>query len=568
MPEITFSPKNAVLPEVTVLKEEAGLFLYRLSFSADAPVCGLEFFVHLPMKGIASAFHATSVRDPYVYQWFSSACQKSSFYEGAPFYTVCDKDRVLAAVALSDAENDLSIRFSVDDFDEEEQVSFVIRLLTGDKAAASYSVDLRVDTRPLLLSESMKELAEWWETYYPVRAAIPAAAEEPLYSTWYNFHQHPNRDGLVPELTLARELGFGSVILDDGWQFDGRGTGDYSRCGDWAFSAEKFPNGTDELLEIGLPLAVWFCVPFVGWETRAYQRFKDKLLYEYDRNRCAILDVRYAEAREFIIDNLLNFVKRYGVQGLKLDFIDSFKMMPESPAANEEMDVPDLSRAVVRLLTDLSERLETVCPGALIEFRQNYIGPAITRFCNMLRVGDCAFDSNVNRRRLTDLRLLNYPLAVHSDMLYWAHDESVENIARQLLSVMFAVPQLSVKLTEQSEEGLGAVRTFLSYWKANKATLLHGDFFPHRQDMDYPMIEASSSEKRICVLYTERPVAVSGRTDLFNATESERLILDAADAFSVRVFDAVGRRVDAPEEIAKGLTAVAVPIGGRIEIEG
>lgn len=566
MPEFRFSQINKIVPEVALLSEEAGLYTYRLSWEAAEPVKDLEFSVLLPMKGVASTFYATTERDRYVHQWFAQAARtESNFYSGAPFCTVCDGDWVLQSIALSDAVNDTSIRFSVNDFDEEEKVAFVVGLLTGDQAKASYSVDIRVDTRALTLPESMKTLSAWWEGYYSVREQIPAVAEEPLYSTWYNFHQHPNRDTLVPELTLARELGFGSVILDDGWQFDGRGTGDYSCCGDWAFSAEKFPNGTKELLEIGLPLSVWFCVPFVGWKTVAYRRFKDKLLYEDARNRCGILDVRYACAREFIIGNLLDFVKRYGVQGLKLDFIDSFKIMPETPAPGAEMDVPDLSQAVIRLLCDLSDRLNLVCPGAMIEFRQNYIGPAITRFCNMLRVGDCAFDSHVNRRRLTDLRLLNYPLAVHSDMLYWAHDESVENCARQLLSVMFSVPQISVLLTEQSEAQLAAIRTFIGYWKANRDILLHGELFPHRQDMDYPLIEAAGRDKRICVLYTERPVTVSGPTDLFNATENTRMILDLADDVTVTVINACGR-ASAPRILPAGLAAIEVPIGGRAEI--
>lgn len=567
MPEFRFSPNNTITPEVTLLSEETGCFVYRLSWEAAEPVRNLEFSVLLPMKGVASTFYATAERDRYVHQWFAARCAtESNFYNGAPFCTVCDGDRVLESIALSDAVNDTAIRFSVNDFDEEEQVAFIVQLLTGDQAKASYSVDIRVDTRALMLPESMQELSAWWEGYYPVRAEIPAVAEEPLYSTWYNFHQHPNRDALVPELTLAKELGFGSVILDDGWQFDGRGTGDYSCCGDWAFSAEKFPNGTKELLEIGLPLSVWFCVPFVGWETKAYQRFKDKLLYEDERNRCGILDVRYGCAREFIINNLLDFVKRYGVQGLKLDFIDSFKIMPETPAANGEMDVPDLSQAVIRLLSDLGDRLTAVCPGAMIEFRQNYIGPAITRFCNMLRVGDCAFDSHVNRRRLTDLRLLDYPLAVHSDMLYWAHDESVENCARQLLSVLFSVPQISVLLTEQSEAQIAAIRTFIAYWKANREILLRGGLFPHRQDMDYPMIEASGEGKRICVLYTERPVTVSGPTDLFNATENTRMILDMAIDATVSVIDACGAYVSVSEPLTAGLNAIEVPIGGRAEL--
>ena len=56
-----------------------------------------------------------------------------------------------------------------------------------------------------------------------------------------------------------------TVIIDDGWQYDGNGTGDYFDCGPWEVSREKFANFKEfvnKVHELDMKVAVWFPVPF------------------------------------------------------------------------------------------------------------------------------------------------------------------------------------------------------------------------------------------------------------------------------------------------------------------
>ena len=53
----------------------------------------------------------------------------------------------------------------------------------------------------------------------------------------------------------------------------------------------------------------------------------------------------------------------------------------------------------------------------MIEFRQSYIGPAIRKYGNIFRAGDCPADILSNRIHTIDLRLTSGSTAVHSDML-------------------------------------------------------------------------------------------------------------------------------------------------------
>ena len=183
----------------------------------------------------------------------------------------------------------------------------------------------------------------------------------------------------------------------------------------------------------------------------------------------------------------------------------------------------------------------------------------MNRFGNMLRVADCAYDARVNRIGTVDLRLLRYPVAVHSDMLFWAPSESVALCAKQLLNILFSVPQISVLLTESTEEQKSLVKAFLDYWTENRGILLHGAFMPLRPEANYPVIIAEGPEKRIAVLHGERYFRVDDMPcDVFADCGGDDLILENAsgrtrnadlyDRFGT-VF--LGRRELAPHALVK-----------------
>ena len=116
------------------------------------------------------------------------------------------------------------------------------------------------------------------------------------------------------------------------------------------------------------------------------------------------------------------------------------------------------------LLQEIRQALTSRKSDFMIEFRQFYVGPAIVRDCNMLRVLDCPFDYITNRVGIVDLRLLNYDLAVHADMLIWAKDEKLETSAKMLLNILFGVPQISVLLQNSSDEQKKLISAYVHYW--------------------------------------------------------------------------------------------------------
>lgn len=560
--------------KISPISEKDGVYVYKADFVfANGLKSGtIGVTVRFPMKNILQVYSPVSYfkRNRMVWQWFNPSSVISSFASGMPSLSaVREGKNNYVTVAASDADHKCTVEFFADDFFGNDEVAFRFWLFQNEEKRNSYSVFIRIDERDILLSQTLKEQTAWFGEFYPQPKDYPEASEYPLYSTWYNYHQNPSSSEILEELKIARDIGFKSVILDDGWQMDGPGNSIYDECGDWGFSKEKFPDPTgfvESVHALGMKIALWYPVPFVGFKTKDFQRFKDKILYSesYD---AGVLDVRYKEVRDYIINNVKKLMG-YGFDGMKLDFIDSFTLKKTSAPFNPEtMDFEDVTVATVRLISDLHDAIKEINSEAMIELRQDDVGPSIARFGNMLRVGDCAFDSITNRIGIADMRMLGYNLAVHSDMLYWTKTETDENVSKQLLNIMYGVPQISVLLKKTAASHLRLIKNFIEYWEENKTILLHGEFFAEGEECTYSILSAKGKSKDIVTLYLKNHYEYYGkRTDLFNGTNEDRIYVDTGELpVKAKVFDCRGEMLY--EKDFSGVIAISVPSGGRIEIK-
>jgi alpha-galactosidase len=71
--------------------------------------------------------------------------------------------------------------------------------------------------------------------------------------------------------------------------------------------------------------------------------------------------------------------------------------MGKSLEFDERRDYHSLEDAVDALMAETADTLRGINPEVLIEFRQRYVGPAIRKYGNMLRVKDCPNDAIRNR---------------------------------------------------------------------------------------------------------------------------------------------------------------------------
>lgn len=569
------SQNEGALISVTPVFEQDGVAYYHVNmdFPRNAVPSKVTVAWREPMVGLLHVGYPCCTGHFLMHQSWCATENRSRFCFGAPMlYTIGPDDKNAATVAVSDPFTPLTIYYYVGDFPLMDVVRYEIVFFDGmTNPMSHYEADIRIDSRDIPYYESVGDVYPWWASLGYEIPEPPAAAEDALYSSWYSYLQMPDQEKLLADLRIASDLGFRTVILDDGWQFEGEPRdGAYNACGDWLVAKDKFPDFkffVDEIHRLGMKLLVWFNVPFIGIESKAYETFRGK--YLSDDGQWGVLDPRYPEARDYIVNTYKRFIRDYEIDGFKLDFIDSFAPGNLTAPFGEGMDTETIDDAVKKLLDEIVFELGEMKEDLLYEYRQNYIGPAINRYGNMLRVGDCAYDALINRLVMIDLRLLHYPVAVHSDMLYWAKEESVELCAKQLLNILFAVPQISVVLAESTEEQKALLRHYLAYWTENREILLHGDFKPFHPEANFPVVTAENEEKEITVLYEDLPFTYHGKAaDVFQNTDKAGLVFEnpTTDRLSYEIYDCFGKLLEKSEIHGKAFLRLPVPKAGMLRL--
>ena len=434
-----------------------------------------------------------------------------------------------------------------------------------------YSAVIRLDMRNIEYYDSIYDVSDWWENECGYTAAfVPEAAREPMDSLWYSFHQRLDKDKILKECRLSNQLGMKTVIIDDGWQTDDNSRG-YAYCGDWNVTENKMGNMAElvkDIHNIGMKVILWYSVPFVGIYSEKYNEFNNMLLDKSgDEETFFALDPRYKKVREYLCGIYENAVREWKLDGLKLDFIDSFVLKGKSLEPDEKRDYQSLEDGIHALMGEIRNRLLKINPDIMIEFRQSYIGPSIRKYGNMLRVGDCPCDILKNRFNIVNMRYTSGKTAVHSDMIMWHNDDTVENAALQFASILYSVPQISMLIEKLSEDHIKMLKYYIDFWHEWKETLLDGKLTATNPECEYSLVCSTLNDKAVYTAYSDCAIPVKTKeTVAVNATAYETLIIKNAKECEYTVVDCMG------EEVSKGticadLAEIAVPVAGMIFIK-
>lgn len=506
--------------------------------------------------------------------WFPGAESMTSI--SAPvicFYNQNGENKY--TIALSEIKQKVVMKYGVHEEDGTMLCKTEIRLPKG-LYPQEYHLKIWETVRVEPYWESISRVSRWWEEDHDLDILkVPDAARQPLYSFWYSKHQQVDAKNIEKESMLASQMGFPTIIVDDGWQTDDSNRG-YAFCGDWEPSENKFsdfPSHVKKVQSMGIRYLMWFSVPFLGKNTRAWDKFHNKLLCYDEVQQAGVLDLRYPEVREYLKDIYVKAVKEWRIDGLKLDFIDEFYLRPESPAFSEGMDFADVQEALAVFLTEVIRELKAIRPDILIEFRQRYIGPQIRKYGNLLRVTDCPGSGISNRVGTIDLRLLSGETAVHSDMLMWHREEKPEDAALQIISCIFSTVQISVELENITE----SIKEMLTFWmkfmRSHVDLLQKAQIQPQEPENLYPQVRVEEEHTRIQVHYSRGRILdlreAPENVYYIHGTKEEEICLrlPQEDAFTYKVMNCKGKMIGQGQWTREKWDNLLVPTGGMIEIK-
>src|SRR5918994_6480119 len=184
----------------------------------DAPV-GTTVTVtwHVPLNGAVGYWTSrVGVTKSLHTDW--SAPTTASLTAEVPAGLLFDaQSRCAHAFAVSETLTEVAFRLAVSE--EDNRINADVTFAVGSQPCR-----VRLYPAGFPYEEVLADIAAWWSERDPRDGAgslsshLPAAATEPVYSTWYSMHQQLKQQELDAELWLAADLGMRSVIVDDGWQ--------------------------------------------------------------------------------------------------------------------------------------------------------------------------------------------------------------------------------------------------------------------------------------------------------------------------------------------------------------
>ena len=598
-------PEEGVEEIVLSLETEDGA-------SHAPPRCSLA--LHAPIGAAVACWTPQHVHFEMPLPW-TQARVGANAARDLPLYANVGPDGAARLVlAVSECVRRVAIRGVVDEFrsDEELEIAFFTE---PEDALSRWSARIRLDTRVRPFALALSEASRWLDAFVSTPSTSstlpftlstsnpgepPEAARRPWYSTWYSYHQNVSAEAVVAEARAARRLGMRGLLLDAGWMKSRPGIpGGWmaeARFGDWTPDPRKFPDMRAVSRAVraeGLAFGLWFALPFVSRHASAWRKWHDKMLWirRGGTSEWGILDPRFPEVRAHLASLFGRVTRDWELDGLKLDFIDSFELRTSAPAnapgaliapnlpQEEAMrsdgrtagpeggrDFVSVPRAVVALMADVSAAIRAAKPDALVEFRQGYVGPAIRPFGNMMRASDCPSCIATNRIKTVDLRLTSGSTPVHGDMLEWDLGASAEDAALQLLATLFAVPQISVRIADLPPRHRAMLRFWLRFWNAHRATLLDAPFRPVHPQAGYPVVAAAGEKETITAVYQSGAVA-----DAFQDGAKTGFIVNATAAAglavrfpsrprSLELFDCTGRKVDCDPRLPPRGSILDVPV--------
>ncbi len=563
--------KNA---SIKLTENKIGDILYlTVDISLNSPEIPLPFF----LKWSFSAVDCHSTWNPSLQSIHTLAVDwskqtlKSRLASWMPVQSIIsNQGKNKLCIAVSDVDTPISIKTGI--CEEDATLDCEIEFFTIPTSPTDhYRATVRLDMRNIPFYDSIYDTAEWWEKDCSYKAAyVPESAKMPMDSLWYSFHQMLDKDEILKECKASKEIGLETVIIDDGWQTDDNNRG-YAYCGDWQIAHGKMGDMAElveEIHNIGMKVILWYSVPFMGIYAENFKEFEGMFLYDSGDDKTFFgLDPRYKKVREYLAGIYEKAVREWKLDGLKLDFIDSFILKGKALEYDERRDFQSLEDAIHALMSQVKASLTAINPEIMIEFRHSYVGPSIRKYGNMLRVGDCPCDTLRNRLGIINLRMTSGKTAVHSDMLMWNTLDTPENAALQLAAVLFGVPQISVRVDKLPREHLKMLKFYISFWKEWREVLLDGKLTAKNPEANYSTATSTLGDKAVTVSFTNPLAEIdSHKAAVVNASMHKSLVIRNAADKSYKVADCMGNIIS-EGKISSHLEEISVPTAGIIFIE-
>ncbi|MGG5333502.1 alpha-galactosidase [Enterococcus sp. AZ163] len=192
-----------------------------------------------------------------------------------------------------------------------------------------------------------------------------------LINSWEMTYYDVNETLIKQLIDAADELGFETVVLDDGW-YSQRNSSKTS-LGDWVIDQEKFPKGIQPLVAYAkkknIGFGLWFEPEMISPETTLIQQHPEWVMrssnYQPLLGRSQyVLDLTNREVQRFIIDTVSQAIDTFDVSYIKWDMN---RHMTDPFSQLQSFEASEYSHRYILGLYRIMNELTTTYPNVLFE---------------------------------------------------------------------------------------------------------------------------------------------------------------------------------------------------------
>ncbi|MBA4410232.1 MAG: hypothetical protein Q8S54_18550 [Bacteroidota bacterium] len=546
--------------EATVEIEDFGLQKYILkiylhsAFAAIPPSFNLE--VKFPLEKINQIWNSKtwSNKSFFTLPSYDRAAAEFSIISGL---TINDQNQI--TLTCKDAYKAKFVSSNIRE--ENDSIVFYLGFFEDNPPLSNlqdYQAEVLVDFSNVHFSKAIFDASSWFLTdEFKLGVASVDTTNVPVFSTWYPMHRNIPLENITRELDSLRTFNFKSVLVDDGWQSLVKMKIDTS----YQYENNSFKTMNlfkQKCIEMGLPLYLWYSIPFMGGNPVILKKFEGKYIRYRAPRQMSVLDPRYPEVRKHLVSTYANFLTEWQFDGYWFDFLKEF--YPKEGALIEQdkgRDFVNIQLAVDTLYADMEARLKTIKPNIFMGQKFMDVGPNLVSYQSLLTGFVGVENTQVVREKMVNNRLLYGKFTPFMEVVAINPREKPEDIARKLQSVLFGNPYLSFFVTTLPQESKQTIRFWLDYWKRNHKVLFEGNFEPMQVSRFYPVIRVDNDHKTIYMLYGDYsislPVVLNSTFDVINSKVSESvqfLLAKPGLQYNYEIFNCKG--VSTEKGIMKG----------------
>lgn len=323
---------------------------------------------------------------------------------------------------------------------------------------------------------TMREFSEYQRELFSLKDITVKDTMYPLWCTWADWHSNDINDRMILEnVEFGLSNGIKNYIIDDGWFGPGLDN-NYSvplNIGDWEPDPTKIPdmkNLVDSIHEKGAKAIIWCAPHAVAKGAKCYHQRKKYLIADREGEPYLNPTQFYSlcfmckEAREIMADICAEFIVKWGVDGAKYDL---FNWVPnvkcENP--NHEHDVDSMMDGLNKTFELIEERTRALKENYIVEMKQNYGTPFLSRWGTMMRAGDSPYDGESNFLRTMHVQSYT-PFSLNDYQTFTEYD-TPRDIAISIIKMLAAgIPAYSVNFKRLTDKQ-NMVINYLNTWYCN-----------------------------------------------------------------------------------------------------